>query len=167
MEQNQKLFNSLYLLLLNNDTYEYTTAEKNDLYSIASQCHLEGGNAVWQARVLVWTIEKNIIEFADNCNAEPRSMNLINNQAHDYSSNFNVYPNPNMGAMELSYSLNANETGIFEIYDISGKQVMNYSLDKNGNKLKIENKELSAGVYYYNIRINEKVIKTEKLVIVK
>lgn len=167
MEQNQKLFNSLYLLLLNNDSYEYTTSEKADLYSIASQCHLEGGNAVWQARVLVWTIENDIIEFADNCNEEPRSMTIINNTTSDYSANFNVYPNPNMGAMELSYSLNVNEIGIFEVYDISGKQIMGYSLDKNSNKLKIENKELSAGVYYYNIRINEKVVKTEKLIIVK
>ena len=82
-------------------------------------------------------------------------------------SSFLVYPNPNMGTMEVSYSLNVNETGSFEIYEISVKKVTTFSLNNNETKLKIENSQLSAGVYYYNIRINNQIIQTEKLILVK
>jgi len=88
---------------------------------------------------------------------------------HEYSNNanFTLYPNPNNGTMEISYFLNSNENGVFEVYDVTGKRLMNYVLDKSSTILKIENKELAAGVYYYNIRINEKTIKADKLVIIK
>ena len=43
MEENQKDFNSLYLLSLNNSDYQYSEIEKDEIYSIALQCPLEGG----------------------------------------------------------------------------------------------------------------------------
>jgi hypothetical protein len=164
IETNQQQFNTLYLLSLNDSAYLYTQAEKDALYAIAEQCPLAGGDAVWHARVLYCTIENNLIEFDDNCTDSDRMMVEGDRSA---SSNFIVYPNPNNGSMQLAYILNTSESGVFSLHDITGKPIVQYALENSTNKLSIDNLQLSSGIYYYNIYVNDKLVKTEKVVIIK
>ena len=89
----------------------------------------------------------------------------INNKTDDL--NFNVFPNPNNGEISLSYHLEGNEKAIFFIYDTEGRPVSSYVLDPNSTSMQIKENELSNGFYFYKVYINGKLVKTEKIVIIK
>ncbi|MBL7884183.1 MAG: T9SS type A sorting domain-containing protein, partial [Bacteroidia bacterium] len=167
VEENQLQFNDLYLN--KKDTaIAYTQSDVEALYAIANQCALQGGNAVYQSRNLLMAIENRVIDFIENCDE-------INNQNNDRSANsikqlpstVRLYPNPNNGSMTLEYSLKENETGMFNLYNITGTLICSHPLQKNNPKLFINNDELEAGIYLYDVSINNKKIKTDKMVIIK
>lgn len=70
--------------------------------------------------------------------------------------------------MTLDYSLmNENDIAELDIYDITGKLVYKYELNVSENQLAISHKGLSNGIYLYKIKVNEQVVKSSKLIIIK
>jgi len=169
IEENQKAFNELYLLYLNDESYMFSEQEKTTLFSIAQQCPLEGGNAVWQSRVLYSTIENDWIEFENNCDATPRKMITENENSIVAIANdkFKLYPNPNNGQMVLEYSIDETENGILFIYDLTGKIIAEHIVNSKNKSLLVNESELEAGIYFYQIKINDKILKKDKLIILK
>ena len=80
---------------------------------------------------------------------------------------FNFYPNPNTGSMTLDYMLEKNESGIMVINDIAGRRVAEYTLNANSNSVVINENQLKNGIYYYSIYVNEVMIKTNRIIIIK
>jgi hypothetical protein len=87
----------------------------------------------------------------------------------EYSNNvfFDLYPNPSDGNLQLHYTLQANEKGKMLVYDLSGKQLKEYLLPSNNSQLQITNSDLESGVYFYQIIINDRIMKSDKLIIIK
>jgi len=79
---------------------------------------------------------------------------------------FNIFPNPNTGTMTLEYHISMTE-GLVEIKDITGKTVARYTLPANADKLTITNDQLQNGIYIYHVSVNGKVVKSDKLLIIK
>ena len=80
---------------------------------------------------------------------------------------FNLYPNPNNGNMQLDYTLGHREKGELIIYDIRGKELRNYQLTEGKGVLVIGETAFKNGIYLYKIRVNDKVVITDKLVIIR
>ncbi len=80
---------------------------------------------------------------------------------------FKLYPNPNNGNMVLEYKIGENETGLITIYDITGRMVKQEKLNAENKTLLIHANELNAGTYYYEIKVGDKKVKLDKLVIIK
>jgi hypothetical protein len=97
-----------------------------------------------------------------NCNDTLSSVNEINQQ---YDTK--LYPNPNNGTFTIECS--AFETGkvILNIYDVTGKKIAEHLVNSKNKSLAINENNLDAGVYYYQITVNDKTIKADKLVIIK
>ncbi len=169
IESNQKEINRLYLLLLTDTAYTYSSADSEAIYNIAVQCPSEGGAGVWGARTLYYSILDDYIEFEADCEAQGKSLLYHNGSKPitDVSDNFKVYPNPNNGSMTLEYHLAENENALVSIYDLVGRIIKSYPINSKSNSIFINENELNAGTYYYTIQLNDKVIKTEKLVIIK
>ncbi|MCB0849673.1 MAG: hypothetical protein KDC20_07975, partial [Bacteroidetes bacterium] len=55
----QKMINEIYLSTVAKDVLEFTNDQIQDLYAIASQCPLAGGQAVYRARSLYALADKN------------------------------------------------------------------------------------------------------------
>jgi OOP family OmpA-OmpF porin len=77
----------------------------------------------------------------------------------------NVYPNPNNGNFKLEYHI--TKEAEFVITDITGRLVNQYALLPSQNSLLIKEEELNGGVYFYSIKINNSVLKNNKLIIIK
>ena len=77
-----------------------------------------------------------------------------------------AYPNPASSSVNFSYKLDYNKTGYITIHNILGEQVkkVNISAANNG-EINISTSELKTGAYFYSFFINEKSIKTGKLII--
>ncbi|MGQ0829238.1 MAG: RCC1 domain-containing protein [Bacteroidota bacterium] len=171
LESNQQVINTLILQTLLDDRYVYIEADKKLIRTIALQCPFSGGYAVYQARNMLMGVENRIIEFEDNCDQiADRSMQeapLSTQTTMNTNKSFNLYPNPNKGSMVLDYDLKKDENGTIKIYDLTGKLMVSYLLNANQTQLQINNTELNNGIYMYNIIINNKTVKTDKLVIIK
>jgi OOP family OmpA-OmpF porin len=97
-----------------------------------------------------------------NCNDTLSSVDEITNQ-YDVK----LYPNPNNGSFTIECP--AFETGkvILNIYDVTGKKIAAHLIYSKNKSLTINENSLDAGVYYYQIMVNDKTIKSNKLVIIK
>ena len=79
-----------------------------------------------------------------------------------------IYPNPSNGLMTVNYSIPEHQEGVFEIHNLIGVKVANYSLQSGGtNMLSISNSDLTEGIYMYRIISNNKMIDQGKIVIIK
>jgi len=78
-----------------------------------------------------------------------------------------LYPNPSSGNFILEYFLKENEVGQLNVYDLLGKLIKRNELQSLTKSHSIELINLSSGVYLYEIVVNEKLVKTQKLTIIK
>lgn len=163
-EQNQQAVNILCLKKTMDSLYVYDSLDMANIESIANQCPLLGGTAVFQARVLLMGINETLIEFNDDCEVQ-KSLKQPSNEISN--SSFTVYPNPNNGNMILNYSLNEGEKGEMRLYNYTGQQVGVYTLNPSGKQISIGGNHLANGVYTYRISVNGKLAATNKVVVVK
>jgi len=87
-------------------------------------------------------------------------VNELNKQA-----SFEVYPNPNNGAMQLNYSITRKSE--FILTDITGRIFNTYSLDEAQRSIVVNEHELNSGIYFYSVKQNNVVLKQDKIVIIK
>lgn len=128
----------------------------NNVYSLFSKdSNLYVGGAFTQAGA----IPANRIAVWGN---NPVGIKEINKK----DKNVKLYPNPNNGHMQLSYSISEGKRGEFNIMDITGRLLATYQLNAAENILHIEQNELSEGIYLYNVIINQNLIISDKLVII-
>jgi hypothetical protein len=78
-----------------------------------------------------------------------------------------LYPNPNNGEMTLDCNLQDTENGSLVIYSLTGKIIKLVQLSSGTKSLRINAQELQAGMYLYEVHINGKESKKNKLTIIK
>ncbi|HEX8517876.1 MAG TPA: T9SS type A sorting domain-containing protein [Bacteroidia bacterium] len=80
---------------------------------------------------------------------------------------YNLYPNPNNGEMVLDYELSEGQSGSFTLYDITGRVISTYNLISTNTSLSIKEDELVNGIYFYTVRIDGQIKKSNKVIIMK
>jgi hypothetical protein len=177
IEQNQQGFNTIYLNHIDS-IQTYTATEANDLNTIAKQCAIIGGNAVYQSRNLLMSIANNFIDFGDSCDVTNntsyvRDRSMETEMAANTITNDNglksikIYPNPSTGKITLECNLQDNESGILLLYNLTGKFVASYKLPQGSKTLPVNAEKLQSGIYQYEVIINGKTVKKDKLTIIK
>lgn len=79
---------------------------------------------------------------------------------------YRIYPNPvTNGVLSIGYLLPQNKSGVFEIYDVTGKVVFKYNLPPWSNEQSFKLPELSNGVYNCVIRSDDKRVSKKIAVI--
>ena len=95
------------------------------------------------------------------------SQEVVKNVNKESASKVSVYPNPTNGEMTIKYFIPKNEKAEFAIYDLAGKKITSYQLTGESNQIIISEKNLYAGIYFYNVISNGKIVKQDKIVIIK
>jgi hypothetical protein len=163
VEENQKNFNSIYLSHSDSLVTSYTETNIDELYLIANQCALEGGNAVYQSRNLLQSIENRVIEFSDSCETESinkKSIKMIDNIP------LKLYPNPSSGNIILECNLSEQSAELI-IYSLTGEPKIKYFIPSGTKIMNINAESLQAGMYLYELNVNEKPQQKNKLTIIK
>jgi len=96
-----------------------------------------------------------------NCNDTSTSV-----QENENDHSFNLYPNPNTGNFSIKYDSKQSNDAVFKLYDIRGK-LINETVLKNENTSFDFSDVLANGVYFYQVSINNKMVKSDKVVIIK
>jgi len=77
-----------------------------------------------------------------------------------------LYPNPATSFVSLNYDLPTQvESARIKIINILGSIVKDEEMNKNASNLRIDVSDLTNGVYFYSIIINNEVYKTKKLIV--
>ncbi len=167
MEENQKIVNAIYLneISYNSDSthlsrYNYDSTELAQLNNVAYQNPLQGGDAVFMARIMLF-IDVIDLEMTKSLIAHHPLIKQNEN------STYKLYPNPNNGEMQLIYYLSEKENGYVLICDILGKKVGFYKLTKDATILTIKEPKLENGIYFYQIFINDIKVYSDKIIIIK
>jgi len=107
------------------------------------------------------TISQGTLKNSLYC-ADP--LNTI--ELDDEYQSFLIYPNPAKGSIEIIYQLPQNKSGMFELYDVSGKKVFTYTLPPWSTKQDFDLSFLSNGMYHAVIT-SDGFTKAEKLVLLR
>lgn len=114
---------------------------------------------------------QNVLGTAFSCGVPPPNAKISkaenDNLPTELMSDFILYPNPNNGNMSLSYNIGSGSKASMNLFDVTGKLVNSYDLQNNVGILEINEGHLQNGIYFYNILINDIVVKTNKMVIIK
>ncbi|MCO6500737.1 MAG: T9SS type A sorting domain-containing protein [Vicingus serpentipes] len=78
-----------------------------------------------------------------------------------------VYPNPSMGQFFVEHELKKSEKGGLELYDLIGKKVFSQPLNPGLKREHINLNNQENGIYLYKVIVNEQVVHTEKLLMIK
>ena len=92
------------------------------------------------------------------------SVGVFSNQK--VSAQAKVYPNPAKTSITLNYQLSKlTDNSKFELRNILGSVVKEIKLNSISGKRKIDISGLQNGVYFYTIRMDDKVVITNKIII--
>jgi len=101
-------------------------------------------------------------------NGQTVDLTPTNINEHTTSEQFIVYPNPFTNSSTLSYELTENANVLIELHDVLGKRIVVYNNNQPSGKhqLTIDSRalELSKGVYFVKLNVNEKVF-TQKVIV--
>lgn len=164
IEENEQQVTDVYLRTVAIDEDEFSPDQVQTLFTIASQCPLAGGNAVWRARAMYFLIDEEA-EFDDinTCLASGISLR----QSVDLLESTSIYPNPTSGITSLVYKIQDESDGEFEIYNALGMLVMKYKLDWKANEFEFSTAQFMNGVYNYKVTNKNSVIGIGKFSVIK
>lgn len=119
-------------------------------------------------------IDFNVINLSNTADVEnfhinydvsiTRTENLL--YTRDKLSVSNFFPNPAQDIATIDYFIPINEKEIkIIIQNLLGSIVAEYQLDPLDLKLTVNTKEMTPGVYFYTLFINEEGVITKKLVV--
>ena len=171
IQDNKKTVNNLLLNKVNyeQDTaniyglkYQFSTEDTATLMNIALQNPFFAGDAVYTARVLLFMDVDD-----DMGNSDRRRLYINPPKDEQVQPDFKIYPNPNSGTMQLSYTLNANENGFVTITNLLGENIAMYKLVSGATLLNINESELESGIYFYQVYKNNQKVYSDKIIISK
>ena len=159
-EETQQAFNSQYITYLQNKR-QLSVIEISSLESMASKCPIEYGDAVVQARTLLFNITYK--QYYNTCEFEqPTGTKFKIAQTVADGSNIVLYPNPNDGKFvfesndDLSYDL--------EVYNLLGEKILQQTV---ANKYEINLDNIAFSTYIVRMSRNGEQIKTIRICIIK
>jgi hypothetical protein len=185
---NERHINTIYFKLYRNGIDALNEDDKSELETLAKQCPMVGGTAVYKARSL-WAMFEPTMLYDDIklCNAIGLNKNNsggtndgLFTQENNYLQNlqaqqtkekstinniFSVYPNPTTSALTIDYQLLSNQQGEFVIYDVLGRLRIKTSLINKNTHSNINTSTLELGIYTYKFIINKQQQEAGKLII--
>ena len=163
-ETNKKTVNDIYLNTVAKGIIEFTPSQLTDIESIAFQCPLTGGSAVYEARSLLMLQMDTIYDDNLLC-AGAQSMRRNDETASVAKSGFHLYPNPAKDQVTL---LMPNEVlaGKVVLINAQGALVSELKLKEKSRTAVINTGQLVEGIYLLNVFDGNRKVHSEKLVIV-
>lgn len=149
IEANKQYVNEIYLSSFAEDKY-YTESQQQTLEAIAMLTPYIGGDAVYTARVMLG-INPNTYQL-------PYRKGHFNDTtiAISFDNPVLVYPNPAQSQLTVEFLHTLETTDVFLLYNITGRKVLEQTLNPGTLKLNINVSGLDNGVYFYTVKSDNK-----------
>ncbi len=165
IESNQKQVNDIYLGTVAKDVGTFTPAQATQLFDIANQCPMLGGNSVFRARALYSLID-DTQDFDDPLLCLQQGIIVRSLAASDVQA-VAVVPNPTTDEASLVLTEEWEEPGIFIVYDALGAEVLQHTVPGNTLRYAFSTALLAPALYYFQVREPSGSVSHGKLSIVR
>ena len=166
-DYNKKVVNEIYFhyLLQGKDTL---SAYSSQIFSVATQCPLTGGKAVYVARALM-SLLNDTLEYEDNCTQNVNFRLQQNEKVNEIIKNNEIKIIPNPAYTFADVIIPDDYSGICKVklIDASSRILLEQNFDCSKKKYRIETSTLQSGVYQVQVIINGSINKNSKLIILK
>lgn len=164
-DANEKTLNHIYLKT-EVKGLPVTLVQKSQIKTIAEQCPLEGGKAVFQAKAWYAGLTGEWVEQAECLMS--RKQHIEQDELSLTTSQFNVYPNPSQNYLTIDFRLEDKDSEVqFILTDYIGKTIHNYQSEPNSEHYKISLEEHLSGIYFLQLWVNGKQVQQKKIVVLK
>ncbi|MCO6493665.1 MAG: T9SS type A sorting domain-containing protein, partial [Phaeodactylibacter sp.] len=165
-EVNEQDVNSLFLETVAMGVDTFTEAQITDLWTIANQCPLAGGDAVFMARSLYSLIDPLVkYEDEERCASEPEARPKTTKV--NAVSAFRLIPNPARNEIQITFAQPLDGNATIVIYDTQGRMQQVYALEAGQAVFSIDTGHLPAGLFYCRLLGVEGLDNAHKLVIIR
>jgi hypothetical protein len=80
----------------------------------------------------------------------------------------NPYPNPSTTTTRIDYFFpNGTNDGEIVLYDLQGREIKRFKVDKTFDHLLISTVDIPAGTYFYQLQTSNQASEGKKMVVVK
>lgn len=165
IEMNEKQVNEIYLATIGKDVDDFTSTQTDDLFAIANQCPMLGGNAVFKARSLYWLIDDSY-DFDDQLLCLPHGI-IVKSLTQQPLNGVAVVPNPASDEATLVLNRELEGPGTFVVYDAVGAEVMRQAVPIEMPRMAFSTASLAPALYHYQVRGPSGIIGVGKLTIVR
>jgi len=165
IEMNEKQVNEIYLATIGKDVDDFTSTQTDDLFAIANQCPMLGGNAVFKARSLYWLIDDSY-DFDDQLLCLPHGI-IVKSLTQQPLNGVAVVPNPASDEATLVLDRELEGPGTFVVYDAVGAEVMRQAVPIEMPRMAFSTASLAPALYHYQVRGPSGIIGVGKLTIVR
>ncbi|MCB9184389.1 MAG: hypothetical protein H6591_10755 [Flavobacteriales bacterium] len=163
-ESNSKTVYEIYLSTVAKDVEEFTTQQTQDLFSVANQCPLLGGDAVFTARALYYLIDPEQ-EFDDPALCLQEGL-VTKSLKEEPKKGCSIVPNPAGSAATLVLSSPLDDGGQLLIYGATGVELIRMRLPSDQVRVDIDLGGLAVGVYHFQVRSAVGEVGDGRLIIV-
>ena len=165
-EVNEQDVNSLFLETVAIGIDTFTEAQITELWAIADQCPLAGGDAVFKARSLYSLIDP-LVKYQDEerCASEPEAR--LKATKLNAASAFRLIPNPARNEIQVMFAQPLDRGASIIIYDTQGRLHKIQDLEAGQAVFRINTEQLPSGLYYCKLYGVEGLYNARKLVIIR
>lgn len=133
-------------------------------FSIATQCPMIGGNAVYKARSL-YSLVDDSYEFDDALLCLPHG--IIVKSLMQPSAELSIVPNPARDEATLVLSEPLEEQGELVLFDAIGNEVIRYNVPKEMIRFQFSTGSLAPALYHYRVIGSAGMLGHGKLTVVR
>ena len=147
------------------------TIAPNDIYT-----NLKVGPFAWQwancsSDSAVWIVtaynsanpsDSSSAKIIWKCGDAPTSVEEVTKE----DLRLSAYPNPAKNSLNVEYTIKGSFSNArIDLLDVLGQRVASKSLNSDDGVLKMDIEHLNAGIYFYAIKVDEKTIRTERVIV--
>jgi hypothetical protein len=148
-ESNSKSVNEIFLSTIAKANDEFSAQQAQDLFTVANQCPLIGGNAVFTARAIYYLLDSEQ-DFDDPALCLQHGLVTKSQEAMD-AMRVSMVPNPADNSATLLLSAPLNEAGILLIYDALGAEVSRVRVLAEQQRVLVNTGTLATGLYHFTV----------------
>ncbi len=163
IEANHKAVNEIYLSTLAKDIAEFTPAQAADLFAVANQCPLTGGNAVFRARAIYSLIDDDQ-EYDDAALCLQQGL-ITKNKPADTPPTCLLLPNPATDQATLVLDAPLSEPATLLLTNALGAVALSVRVPAEQLRTELKLAGLAPGIYHYTLRWPQGTIGTGKLAV--
>jgi len=164
-ETNRKVVDGIYLSTIGKEIDTFTVAQSNDLFTIANQCPMVGGNAVYAARALYRQVN-DTLAWDDQLLCLPHGI-LVKSMHQGQTMGMSLHPNPARDEVTLVLGLGLDGPGQFMVYNGLGTVVLRAPLEAEVVRHTLGTGSLAPGLYHYQVHGPSGLVGTGKLTIIR
>ncbi|HKK79034.1 MAG TPA: hypothetical protein VJ933_05365 [Phaeodactylibacter sp.] len=157
-DTNERFVNELFLSTVAQGYLPDDELDIEQLWSIATQCPLEGGDAVFRARS-IYRLFDPLIYFPDDSLCQSDSLELrqpLKAEKQLPALTYRLFPNPSSGELpHISFSSPLESPATVRFFRISGEEVTTLQLNTGFKSGLATNTPLRPGVYTCIITLND------------